>query len=157
MALASGSIWIRVNTASSGSAVLTSNAPTYTSVTGQTAQDDPSNNTESKAWTTPGVYSSGWGRGYTNSGGTQWDDTYRVSAGTTVGQYMDTAWQLHTDRADTQLVGMCTALDTKYVDIAARMAERIPDARVEVLPDAGHACHLEQPDRVAHLLASFTA
>lgn len=118
VALASGSIWIRVNTASEGSAVLNSDAPTYTSTTGQTAQDDPSNNSESKAWTTPGVYSSGWGRSYTGSGGTTWDDTYRVSAGTTVGQYMDTAWQLHTDRADTQTVGMCTALDTKYVTFA---------------------------------------
>jgi 2-succinyl-6-hydroxy-2,4-cyclohexadiene-1-carboxylate synthase len=48
-------------------------------------------------------------------------------------------------------------LDTKYVDIAHRMAARITDARVEVIPGAGHACHLEQPARVAHLLASFTA
>ena len=47
------------------------------------------------------------------------------------------------------------ALDTKYVDIAERMAERTADARVEVIPGAGHACHLEQPERVAHLLASF--
>jgi uncharacterized repeat protein (TIGR01451 family) len=115
VAVASGSIWVRVNTASAGSAVLTSNAPTYTSTTGQTVQDDPSNNTESKAWTTPGLYSSGWGRGYTGSGGTQWDDTYRVAAGTTVGQYMDTAMQLHTDRPDDRIVGMCSALDTKYV------------------------------------------
>jgi uncharacterized repeat protein (TIGR01451 family) len=115
VALASGSIWLRVNTASSGSAILTSDAPTYTSAGGQTAQDDPSNNTESKAWTTPGLYSSGWGRGYTGSGGTTWDDTYRVSAGTLVGQYMDTAMQLHTDRPDDRLVGMCSALDTKYV------------------------------------------
>lgn len=115
VALASGSIWIRVNTTAAGSAVLTSDAPTYTSVSGQTVQDDPSNNTESKAWNTPGLYSSGWGRGYTNSGGTQWDDTYRVSAGTVLGQYMDTAYQRHTDRADDHHVGMCTALDTKYV------------------------------------------
>jgi 2-succinyl-6-hydroxy-2,4-cyclohexadiene-1-carboxylate synthase len=43
-------------------------------------------------------------------------------------------------------------LDTKYIDIAHRMAERIADARVEVIPDAGHACHLEEPERVAHLL-----
>jgi 2-succinyl-6-hydroxy-2,4-cyclohexadiene-1-carboxylate synthase len=49
------------------------------------------------------------------------------------------------------------ALDTKYVDIARRMAQRIPDARVEVIGGAGHACHLEQPERVAHLLASFAA
>ncbi|WP_089878480.1 MULTISPECIES: DUF7927 domain-containing protein [unclassified Leifsonia] len=118
VALASGSIWIRVNTAASGSVVLNSDAPTYTSVTGQTAQDDPSNNAESKAWTTPGLYSSGWGRGYTNSGGTQWDDTYRVSAGTTVGQYMDSGMQLHTDRPDDRIVGMCTALDTRYVTYA---------------------------------------
>ncbi len=46
-------------------------------------------------------------------------------------------------------------LDTKYVDIAHRMAEAIPDARVEVLADAGHACHLERPDAVAHLLESW--
>jgi 2-succinyl-6-hydroxy-2,4-cyclohexadiene-1-carboxylate synthase len=46
-------------------------------------------------------------------------------------------------------------LDHKYVDIAHRMAERIADARVEVIPGAGHACHLEQPERVAHLLASW--
>lgn len=115
VALASGSIWIRVNTAASGSAVLNSDAPTYTSTSGKTVVDLASNNAESKAWTTPGLYSSGWGRGYTNSGGTQWDDTYRVAAGTTVGQYMDTAYQLHTDRPDDRLVGMCTALDTKYV------------------------------------------
>jgi len=44
--------------------------------------------------------------------------------------------------------------DEKYVDIAHRMAERILDARVEVVADAGHACHLEQPERVAQLLGS---
>jgi 2-succinyl-6-hydroxy-2,4-cyclohexadiene-1-carboxylate synthase len=49
------------------------------------------------------------------------------------------------------------ALDTKYVDIAHRMAERMSDARVEIVPDAGHACHLEQPEHVAQLLASFEA
>ncbi|MFN8026134.1 MAG: alpha/beta fold hydrolase [Acidimicrobiia bacterium] len=46
-------------------------------------------------------------------------------------------------------------LDTKYVDIARRMAEQIPDARVEIVPGAGHACHLEQPELVVQLLASF--
>jgi 2-succinyl-6-hydroxy-2,4-cyclohexadiene-1-carboxylate synthase len=48
-------------------------------------------------------------------------------------------------------------LDTKYVDIARRMAEQIADVRVEVVSGAGHACHLEQPEHVAHLLASFEA
>ena len=36
------------------------------------------------------------------------------------------------------------------------MAASITDVRVEVIDGAGHACHLEQPERVAHLLASFT-
>jgi 2-succinyl-6-hydroxy-2,4-cyclohexadiene-1-carboxylate synthase len=47
------------------------------------------------------------------------------------------------------------ALDTKYVDIAHRMGEAIPDARVEIVDGAGHACQLERPDDVAHLLASW--
>jgi 2-succinyl-6-hydroxy-2,4-cyclohexadiene-1-carboxylate synthase len=46
-------------------------------------------------------------------------------------------------------------LDTKYVDIAHRMATTIPDARVEIVTGAGHACHLEQPELVAQLLASW--
>jgi 2-succinyl-6-hydroxy-2,4-cyclohexadiene-1-carboxylate synthase len=48
-------------------------------------------------------------------------------------------------------------LDTKYVDIAQRMAEQIADVRVAIVPGAGHACHLEQPEHVAQLLASFEA
>ncbi len=44
--------------------------------------------------------------------------------------------------------------DTKYGEIAQRMADAIPQARVEVVPGVGHACHLEQPEMVAHLLSS---
>jgi 2-succinyl-6-hydroxy-2,4-cyclohexadiene-1-carboxylate synthase len=45
--------------------------------------------------------------------------------------------------------------DPKYVDIARRMAAAIPQARLEVVPGAGHACHLERPETVAHLLSSW--
>jgi 2-succinyl-6-hydroxy-2,4-cyclohexadiene-1-carboxylate synthase len=45
--------------------------------------------------------------------------------------------------------------DAKYVEIAERMAVAIPRARLEVVPGAGHACHLEQPETVAHLLSSW--
>ena len=44
--------------------------------------------------------------------------------------------------------------DAKYVDIAGRMHEAIPNARVAVIEGAGHACHLERPDDFAHLLVS---
>jgi 2-succinyl-6-hydroxy-2,4-cyclohexadiene-1-carboxylate synthase len=47
------------------------------------------------------------------------------------------------------------ALDAKYVDVARRMAEQIPHARVEIIDGAGHACHLERPDEVAHALTSW--
>jgi 2-succinyl-6-hydroxy-2,4-cyclohexadiene-1-carboxylate synthase len=47
------------------------------------------------------------------------------------------------------------ALDSTYVDVARRMAGAVPDASVEVIAGAGHACALEQPEAVAHLLASW--
>jgi 2-succinyl-6-hydroxy-2,4-cyclohexadiene-1-carboxylate synthase len=49
------------------------------------------------------------------------------------------------------------ALDRKYVEIARQMAAAIRDVTLEVVPDTGHACHLEQPDAVAHALASWSA
>jgi len=129
VALASGSIWIRVITAAEGSVNLTSSAPTYTSTTGLTAQDDASNNAESKAWTTPGLYSGGWGRGHTGSGGTTWDNTYKLSAGTEVGQYMDTAMQRHGELPDSQPVGMCSMIDTRYATFS-RFAWQTPPGGV---------------------------
>lgn len=113
--VATGSIWLRVYpTAASGSIQITSNAPAYTSTTGATFPDDASNNSSSKAWVGPGIYSSAWVRGYTDNGGTNWDATYLVAPGTTLRQYLDTALQRHTSRPDTWAVGMCTALDTRY-------------------------------------------
>jgi 2-succinyl-6-hydroxy-2,4-cyclohexadiene-1-carboxylate synthase len=42
--------------------------------------------------------------------------------------------------------------DARYVEAARRMAKLLPDARVRVVPRAGHAAHLEQPELVAELL-----
>jgi 2-succinyl-6-hydroxy-2,4-cyclohexadiene-1-carboxylate synthase len=39
--------------------------------------------------------------------------------------------------------------DAKFRAIAERMAERIPGARLEIIPGTGHAAHLERPDLVA--------
>jgi 2-succinyl-6-hydroxy-2,4-cyclohexadiene-1-carboxylate synthase len=42
--------------------------------------------------------------------------------------------------------------DEKFAEIAARMAETIPDVELIVVPGAGHAVHLESPDRVAEVI-----
>ena len=44
--------------------------------------------------------------------------------------------------------------DAKFREIAERMAERLPAARLVVVPGAGHAAHLEQPEAVAYQLGS---
>jgi 2-succinyl-6-hydroxy-2,4-cyclohexadiene-1-carboxylate synthase len=44
------------------------------------------------------------------------------------------------------------AEDEKYVEIARAMAERLPEARVEAVPGAGHAAHLEARDEVARAI-----
>ncbi len=47
------------------------------------------------------------------------------------------------------------SLDSKYVDLAWRMNDAIDRARVEIVEGAGHACHLEAPESVAQLLATW--
>jgi 2-succinyl-6-hydroxy-2,4-cyclohexadiene-1-carboxylate synthase len=47
------------------------------------------------------------------------------------------------------------SLDDKYRRLAQRMEAELPHARVEIVPDAGHAVHLEQPDVFAQLVRSF--
>ena len=44
--------------------------------------------------------------------------------------------------------------DAKFRASAERMAERLPAARLVVIPGAGHAAHLEQPEAVAYQLGS---
>jgi pimeloyl-ACP methyl ester carboxylesterase len=45
--------------------------------------------------------------------------------------------------------------DRKFVDIARRMASRLPGARVAVVAGAGHTVHLEQPDAWLEAVTSF--
>ena len=45
--------------------------------------------------------------------------------------------------------------DHKFVHTNEQMLEALPDARLEVVPDAGHTVHLEQPDAWASTVESF--
>ena len=49
------------------------------------------------------------------------------------------------------------ALDEKFVSIARQMARHIPSARLAIVPDAGHAVHLEQPARYAAIVRARLA
>jgi len=47
--------------------------------------------------------------------------------------------------------------DAKFRTLAGEIARELPDARVLVVPEAGHAAHLEQPDAFAALALRFFA
>ncbi|MGE3075019.1 MAG: 2-succinyl-6-hydroxy-2,4-cyclohexadiene-1-carboxylate synthase [Dehalococcoidia bacterium] len=47
------------------------------------------------------------------------------------------------------------AEDAKFSGIAAEMSASIRDSRVEIVPEAGHAAHLEQPEICARLVRAF--
>ncbi|RLT38722.1 MAG: 2-succinyl-6-hydroxy-2,4-cyclohexadiene-1-carboxylate synthase [Chloroflexi bacterium] len=47
------------------------------------------------------------------------------------------------------------AEDAKFVEIAQQMAERIPSARLEVVPEAGHTVHWEQPDAFREIVVGW--
>lgn len=47
------------------------------------------------------------------------------------------------------------SLDTKYVEVASEMARSLPDATMQVVDNAGHAAHIEQPDAFNALVLDF--
>ncbi len=113
--VASGKLWIRVLTDESGSVRLTSNAPTYTAPTGQTSADLAGNNTANKPYTLPGGFSHAYIRQLSGNGGSPWDDTYRVAAGTRVWSQTNNA-MVNDVVPGTASYGVCSILDTQYVD-----------------------------------------
>lgn len=50
---------------------------------------------------------------------------------------------------------LCGSEDRKFVQIAERMADRLPFARLVVVPGCGHRIHLERPDRWVEAVVSF--
>ena len=49
------------------------------------------------------------------------------------------------------------ARDAKFCGIAEAMQARLPHAAHSIVEDAGHCCHLEQPERTAALIEDFLA
>ena len=47
------------------------------------------------------------------------------------------------------------ALDAKYTELAREMEAMIPGAQLAIVPDAGHAVHLERPQQLAGLVLRF--
>ena len=47
------------------------------------------------------------------------------------------------------------ALDEKYVEIARSMLQAMPNARLNIIGDAGHAAHFERPDAFASAVMAF--
>ncbi len=59
------------------------------------------------------------------------------------------------DEIRTPVLLLTGALDDKYCAQARRMAAALPCARTEVVPDAGHAVHLERPQAFAVAIRGF--
>jgi uncharacterized repeat protein (TIGR01451 family) len=141
--IASGSLWLHVATNRAGSITLQSNAPTYTSTTGLRSTDLTANNRTNKTYVLPGRWAAPWYRPYTGAGGTNWDDTYRVSAGTTVAQYVhNLASRLNVP--PTARDGQCLVFDTAYVTYTPPPAgATIP--MIRGFDQAGSAGELDNP------------
>ncbi|MTG87845.1 DUF11 domain-containing protein [Cellulosimicrobium sp. BIT-GX5] len=133
VAVASGQVQIRVMSgATAGGLSLTSNAPTYTAVDGQTYTDDPSNNSSNRTWTA-GYWTHAWTYSYTGQRSSSWSDTYRVAPGTEVSAAASVNYPNVSSPNATQ-GALCVVLDTRYVEFTGAMT-RFDNATTG--PDAG--------------------
>lgn len=56
---------------------------------------------------------------------------------------------------ETRTLLIAGAFDQKYTTLAHRMGSALANARAEIVPNAGHAVHLEQPELFSHLVYNF--
>jgi len=47
------------------------------------------------------------------------------------------------------------ALDPTYTTMVTQMGQKIAQATIEIVPDAGHNIHLEQPETFSRIMRSF--
>lgn len=126
-AVATGGVWFQVDTVESGSLQLDVLPYTYTAPGGQSVDDDPVNNTVDKAYTREGSWTAAWNRGFTGSGGTPWDDSYRVAPGTEVQQNVNNNHRTWAPPGSTLEFGNCLALDTRWVTYVSAEIYNVAD------------------------------
>lgn len=111
-AVASGQVIFRfpVPTGQQGNVAINVSAPTYTSADGTfTSVDGATNNAAQKTFTAGNGWASAFERSYTSSGGTFWDNNYRIAPGTEMRVVNNGAV------ASTGQVGqLCSVVDTAY-------------------------------------------
>jgi len=61
----------------------------------------------------------------------------------------------HLPQLDLPVLLIVGAFDTKYVTIGQSMAAQLPHAELVIVPDAGHAVHVEQPEIFQNLVSTF--
>ncbi|HLI69596.1 MAG TPA: 2-succinyl-6-hydroxy-2,4-cyclohexadiene-1-carboxylate synthase [Ktedonobacteraceae bacterium] len=72
-----------------------------------------------------------------------------------VGTGVQPALQERLPALDLPALLLAGELDDKFRQIARQMAERIPQAHLQIVPGAGHAIHLEQPALFAEQVNTF--
>jgi pimeloyl-ACP methyl ester carboxylesterase len=77
------------------------------------------------------------------------DSLRRAGTGT-----MDPVWDAVQHSTIPALV-IAGADDAKFATIAQRLAGSLRDSRIRIVPGAGHATHLEQPDLVADAVVDW--
>ena len=69
---------------------------------------------------------------------------------------MEPLWE-RLERLRAPAVVLAGERDAKFRALGERLAAALPDARLEIVPGAGHAVHLEAPEAVAEALTGVRA
>ena len=73
----------------------------------------------------------------------------------TAGQGAMEPFWFELNRLELPVLALAGARDERYTAAAKRIAREAPRATAQVVSDAGHAAHLQQPEEVARLIAAF--
>jgi pimeloyl-ACP methyl ester carboxylesterase len=58
-------------------------------------------------------------------------------------------------RLELPLLAIAGSRDEGYTRAALKIADTAPNARAQIVAEAGHAAHLQQPEEVASLISAF--